>query len=347
MDEAPGWAAIDAALERIYGTTEPLHWATLHKWALGGPDPLDGISVHPRADPVPHWHFVGYGMSELYEKESDNPDESGWGFEFTFRLARASGAAEPPVWAANFLQNLARYVFNSGNWFEPGHTMKANGPIAADRPDSEIQAIIFVLDPELGEISTPHGRLQFLQVVGVTLDEYEAARQWNSRDLIELLTPRMPLCVTDLDRGSLLTDPATAAAVREGVERDGPSGDTLLVTVADWSLDDDGATLRFGALAAANIARELAARLPRGRGLLVRGDDRVVDFAVGERFEVERVADTVLQVRVPPAAADDVITALRPEVGRHPVASLPGLVIEIERSVIRDGHGNETGEVIG
>ncbi|MFV2172583.1 suppressor of fused domain protein [Actinomadura sp. LOL_016] len=62
--------------------------ATIHKWTLGGPDPLDGISVYPRADPVPHWHFVSYGMSELYEKTSSNADESGWGFEFTFRLVR-------------------------------------------------------------------------------------------------------------------------------------------------------------------------------------------------------------------------------------------------------------------
>src|SRR5688500_9386346 len=84
-DESPVWAAIDGALARIYGDAEPHHWGTLHKWVLGGPDPLDGISVYPRDEPVPHWHYVSYGMTELYEKQSENPDESGWGFEFTFR----------------------------------------------------------------------------------------------------------------------------------------------------------------------------------------------------------------------------------------------------------------------
>ncbi|WP_222720423.1 suppressor of fused domain protein [Actinomadura sp. HBU206391] len=350
MTEAAGWAAIDTTLQRIYGDAEPMHWGTLHKWALGGPDPLDGISAYPRTEPVPHWHFIGYGMSELYEKESDNADESGWGFEFTFRLARRPSETEPPVWAANFLQNLARYVFQSGNWFEAGHTMKANGPIAAERPDSAIQAITFVLDPELGEISTVHGKLQFLQVVGLTLDEYEAARGWGSAQLVETLGPRMPLCVTDLDRDSLLSDPDIAAAVRAGTERDGPAGNMLLVAVADWTLDDcpgGAATLRFGALPAPNIGRELAARLPRGGTLVVHSDNSAVRFVPGERFAVEPVDDEILEVSVPAAAADDLIGALRSQAGRYPVPSMPGLVIEIEPSVMRDGRGNETGEVVG
>jgi hypothetical protein len=54
-------------------------------------------------------------MTDLYAKEPDDPAESGWGFEFTFRLARDPADTEPPIWAANLLQNLARYVFTSGN----------------------------------------------------------------------------------------------------------------------------------------------------------------------------------------------------------------------------------------
>ena len=41
--DAPGWDAIDAALDRLYPGIEPKHYATLLKWSLGGPDPLDGI----------------------------------------------------------------------------------------------------------------------------------------------------------------------------------------------------------------------------------------------------------------------------------------------------------------
>jgi suppressor of fused-like protein len=74
VDETPGWAAIDAALQPIYGDVEPMHWGTLVRWRQGGPDPLDRISCYRRTDPVPHWHFVSYGLTELYEKESVDPD---------------------------------------------------------------------------------------------------------------------------------------------------------------------------------------------------------------------------------------------------------------------------------
>lgn len=41
----PGWDAIDSRLKELYGSQEPRHWGTLVKAMLGGPDPLDGISM--------------------------------------------------------------------------------------------------------------------------------------------------------------------------------------------------------------------------------------------------------------------------------------------------------------
>jgi suppressor of fused-like protein len=348
MIEAPGWAAIDEALAGVYGDAEPLHFGTIHKWALGGPDPLDGVSAYPRMDPVPHWHFVSYGMSELYAKESENPDESGWGFEFTFRVARDPAEATPPVWAMNLLQNLARYVFGSGQWFEPGHTIDANGPIAASRTDSAIRALTFTVDPELGEISTPHGRLQFLQAVGLTVDEYQAARQWNAGALLDLLAPRTPLHVTDIDRMSFLTDPAIAEAVRAGIERDGSAEGMLYVSAGSWSITGEETVLRFGARPASGVASAVAARLPRGGGLMIETDGGVTIALMPQgRFDVERIDDDSIRVGIPAEAIDDLVAALRPEAGRHPLPSLPGLVIEIEPSIVRDGYGEPTGEVIG
>ena len=55
---------------------------------LGGNDPLDGISVYTAKEPIEHWHFVTYGFSELYEKETGDPENSGFGFELTFRLVK-------------------------------------------------------------------------------------------------------------------------------------------------------------------------------------------------------------------------------------------------------------------
>ncbi|GAB2683082.1 suppressor of fused domain protein [Nocardia goodfellowii] len=202
VSDASGWAAIDDALQRLYGNSRPFHLGTKQPWALGGPDPLDGISIFTRTEPVPHWHYIGYGMSELYEKESSNPEISGWGFEFTVRVAMRAGDAQPPMWAAVLLQSLARYVCDSGKWFEAGHTMKAAGPIGGE--DSALRAMAFTLDPELGAIETPHGSVEFLQVVGLTLAEYEAARGGNGAAVLAFLGNQLPLHVTDVGRGTLI-----------------------------------------------------------------------------------------------------------------------------------------------
>ena len=164
-EPVPGWDAINAALAPIYGDVEPLHWGTIIRWRMGGPDPLDGTSAYRADGPPPHWHFVSYGLSELYRKESDDPERSGWGIELTFRVRRAPDDDQPPQWALGLLQNLARYVFETGNVLGVGDHMDLFGPIALEE-STEIRAAAFVLDPQLGRIDTPHGAVAFLQVVG-------------------------------------------------------------------------------------------------------------------------------------------------------------------------------------
>ncbi|MEV0295618.1 suppressor of fused domain protein [Nocardia sp. NPDC050710] len=211
MSDRPGWDAIEGVLAPLYREITPVHWGTEQPWSLGGADPLEGVSAYPRTDPVPHWHYISFGMTELYEKEWDNPDDSGWGFEFTFRLARPTGETEAPIWPVRFMQNLARYVFQSGEWFEPGQTIKANGPIASERTDSAIHAAGFVIDPELGTIGSPFGRIAFLQIVGLTMPEYRAALGGKLLGMLGELADRLPLYVTDIDRATLVPEPKPQA----------------------------------------------------------------------------------------------------------------------------------------
>ncbi|MFU8851931.1 suppressor of fused domain protein [Micromonospora sp. SL1-18] len=348
-DAAPGWDAIDAALAPLYPGIEPKHYGTLLKWRLGGPDPLDGISAYRRAD---HWHLVSYGMSELYAKESDDAEESGWGFEFTFRVARSATENDPPIWALNFLQNLARYVFASGNPFASGHHIDLNGPISDASPETAIRAAVFAEDPELGAIDTPHGRLRFLQVVGLALDEYAAIERWNAEGLLAALAPTLPLLVTDLDRTSLTDDPAVTAAVEDGTRREGSATGSLFVQEAGWRTDRSGwvrtkqtTTLTFGASAAARIGRVLHARLPFGRDLLVEAHDGGIGFRPGVEVSVREVGGGMLEVEVPPALLDELTEVLRPVTGSHHLASAPELAVEIVQSRIRDQEGNVVAEM--
>ena len=97
-DDAPGWAAIDEALRPIYGAREPYHVGTIVPYALGGPDPIHGISAYKNLEPAPHWHFVTYGLSELWAKGSSDREISGFGFELTFRPLCDKEDTKPPNW---------------------------------------------------------------------------------------------------------------------------------------------------------------------------------------------------------------------------------------------------------
>jgi hypothetical protein len=325
-DAAPGWDAIDARLDELYPGVEPLHFGTLLRYRLGGDDPLDGISFYPRAGPSPHWHVVGYGTSELYTKESDEPGESGWGFELTLRVARPAGETEPPMWAANLLQNLARYVYGSGNPIEPGDHMNANGPIRQDYPTA-VSALAFVEDPELGTIGTPHGRLRFLQVVGLTGDEYEAARRWSTEGLLDLLRARQPLLITDLDRPSLTDDPAVRATIDAGQAREGSSTGQLLVAGFTVTSEDAGVHLRFREITTALVAQVVGDRLPHGRDLILDGEDTRVVLRNGPSYAVRQPAEGLLEVTLPPQAVAGLAAAL--VAGVHPVAGAAGLTVEV------------------
>jgi len=201
-DDAVGWLSIDAEVDKIYPNQEPQHFGTLIKYMLGGEDPLDGISVYESNEQEPHYHFVSYGFSELYyDEEKAGGEFSKFGFELTFRLKKENN--DQFHWAMNLMQNLAKYVFKSGKWFEEFHFIPANGPIKLESA-TDITALAFVLDPELGKIETPHGEVSFLQMVGLTTSEYEQLKLnpklAETEKLMEKLKETNPLLITDLNR---------------------------------------------------------------------------------------------------------------------------------------------------
>ncbi|HYF51229.1 MAG TPA: suppressor of fused domain protein [Planctomycetota bacterium] len=206
-DDAPGWDAIDAALARVYGQTKPLHYGSPKPVSLGGS--LDGISVFQNPT-LPHWHYITYGLTELYGKVSSDAEHSGWGFELCFRLKRGP-EQQPPIWALSLLQNLADYVWKSKRVLEPGQTMDFRGPISMGQAPTELSAAFFAADPDLGHIQTPNGKVAFVTVVGILNAEIPLAKA-NAAAFQARLAAGNRLLVTDLDRK---TTPPEAPAKRK------------------------------------------------------------------------------------------------------------------------------------
>lgn len=342
-DDAPGWDAITAAFESLYPKQKnPPHFAPyLSPLFTGGG--LQGVSAYKADDPR-HWHFVTYGLTELYAKEGGDPALSGWGFELTFRLTRKAKDSQPPNWAVNFLFNLGKYVSSSGNPFGVGHYMDLNGPIALGE-DTAIRAIAFVRDPQLAPIESPNGSVEFLQVVGLTTDEYEACSDWKTEKVMGVLKTIDPLLVTDLGRESLFADPQAAKAVERGIARDGSQAEFTYVGLAEWKKAGEKFKVTLGANAVRSLLPKLRSRLMHGRNHRLIGKKRAVNLAPGKRNGVKG-KEGELTLTMTPTAVEEVLGTLQAVRGKYQFAALPAVTLEVVPTEIKDSDGKVV-EVIG
>ena len=341
QEKQEGFDAIAAQLERLYPGQEGVYYGTIIPAFLGGGDPLDGVEIYQSQEERPHWHYITYGFSELYEKESENAEVSGFGFELTFRLLRGE-EAEPPVWPVNLLQNLARYVFEYGNPFGSGHHMNCNGPVCLDS-DTELTALGFITDPQLGSMDTPNGRVEFLQAVALTHDEMNAQMCWKGESFLRLLETRQPLWITDLDRKSLMQQPDIRASWQQGVQQDGTSTSALYMDEMAAQLENGHVTLQLGAGHTETISIMLQARVGKNRPLILQGREQVFFLNPGEHCSAQMDGEYIA-LTLTPEAVQEICQALQPHAGSYTMQQAP-LTVVLVPTTIRDRHGNIT-EVI-
>lgn len=347
--EAPGMTAIANALYTLYKGRRPKHFENPHPSSLGGDDPLDGISVYQRAEPVPHWHYVTYGFSELFAKETGNRAVSGFGFELTFRVAAAPGASEPPIWPLHLLQSLGRYVFKTRNGFHEGHRISTNGPISLGSP-TQLCSVGFAFDPELPAIDTPFGRVAFLQVVGLTQEEENVAQRWETRKLLDALLPHLPLWITHLNRGPLLDKPDAAAAVAEGIRKDGSSSVVIYTDVLDIDahrrfLRKPDIHIALGARQIEQLAELLPLRLPFKRPLTLAGPRWKLHFEPARRNS-SRFTQDALHIGANDSGVQELATLLQAKQGVYKLPSFQHILWDVKQTWIRNAEG-ELVSVIG
>lgn len=200
---APGWDAIDALCDKLYpDQPKPKHYAAIMPWQFGGNDPLQGISVYDAGD---YWHFVTYGLSELYEKETSNKEISGYGMEFTFKLKKDNYENEENEikCICGILQYVARLTFTKGelfNEYEYLYTGQTEG-VDCNRK-SNITGFITIPDDKFITIDTPNGKVKFVEFVGVTDKELKAI--YNKEIRVKELYEKLENDITDYNRNSVI-----------------------------------------------------------------------------------------------------------------------------------------------
>ena len=151
--EALGWDAIDKLCDKVYPNQKnPKHYGAMIKWRLGGNDPLDGISVYDGGD---YWHFITYGLSELYEKESEDKEWSGYGMELTLKLKKDHYENEEDEirCICGILQSIARITFTQGELFNAYEYLYTGQTTGIDiKGTSNITGFITIPDDKFVEI---------------------------------------------------------------------------------------------------------------------------------------------------------------------------------------------------
>jgi hypothetical protein len=179
--DAPGWDSITAAFAAVYPDLEPAHKALPPGLAFGAP--LQGVSAFPG----PHgWHFVTYGLTELWTKESEDADLSGWGYELTMLTPSTD---EPPMWVFDTLAGLAKSTWETGRPYDPGDRIDILKPI--DGGASELTAYAVAEDPLVTPDEFPFGRYAFHRLVGIAEPELLEMKATSTAQVLERLDPKL------------------------------------------------------------------------------------------------------------------------------------------------------------
>lgn len=195
--DAPGWAAIDRhASARLRGPT-PHQFTSNTAYDLESHNPLPCVTVWEGSGPA-RWHYVGYGLSELFEKSSPRPEISGFGFELTMNIPRGDEDV-PPAWPINLIQGIGRYVLEQRAPMDSGHCIDLGGPLEPGG-ETRLTGVVCVPDPALGKIETPNGSLLFLSLFGLAPGEVESMQSWELERKVGLVKAVSPLCVTEPER---------------------------------------------------------------------------------------------------------------------------------------------------
>ncbi len=267
----PGRAGIDAALDALYPNTRD------HRMGLqAGPGetapPLEEVVAYRSLTPMPHWHYITYGLSELGAKISDDAKQSGFGIELTLRLV--DNSETPPQWPINLLRWLAGIVHRDKNPFGDGHSL----PLLAhmlDKYSPRTDGVAFTLDSELGMVKTSNGSVKFLQVVPLTADEYSLMGRWDAVKVFEEMQSVEPGLLWRVGRTSILQG-AHGPEIERRAKADG-SAQEMDFDEVSW----DEHTVLLDALSRQVVLKFLRYRLAYGRPASIKSVDKIMDLVNG------------------------------------------------------------------
>ncbi len=199
----------------IYTLDAELFRTQFHQESIDPRWLTEGVFECPPNGARHHWLYVTSGLSNAWEVDSPNPDESsGLGCEFILECPQQS------MWALQLLRRMVAFqiLLSVGRFQDKGllriwDRIPLNAPI--DGKSSVLNWVLLTPHPVIQlPQQIPSGRFQFISLVGITEDEAEFARKNSGEELLKLLKLRNAWSVIDPMRQSVLSARPTHSFLR-------------------------------------------------------------------------------------------------------------------------------------
>lgn len=195
----------DVVYPKVFGDTGPglypLSNAVFEQLDAQSVDPrwlTHGVFQSPPNDTRNTWAYVTSGMSNPWESEEPQ-DYSGFGVEFVIETDQEA------TWAINVLHTLMAYnlLLASGQMGEPA--LLDYGDRIPFALSDDIAAMLIAPPFQLPEsVDIQSGRVDFLQIVGITAPELAFAKETSSEVLTDKLIEEAGGLVTRKERKSVV-----------------------------------------------------------------------------------------------------------------------------------------------
>jgi hypothetical protein len=161
--------------------------------------PLEMVKIFRGHHPL-HWHYVTFGLSNLYA----DSDFTGNQIELSFRATANNEDAIPPLWPIGILRSHAAELL-SGAKITPGSFFDYGAPVFPDY-STLIEGVGFVFDPILNRVQTNDGAIDVIHLICLTRAELEAiaSKEATLSEIIDLLATKNRYLVSSLDRKSVI-----------------------------------------------------------------------------------------------------------------------------------------------
>lgn len=195
--------AVLSFFQKEYKNIELEYYRPIISAKFGGDFLLDSVVLYKTKEII---EFVTLGFSDLEEKEIENGEYSGYGFELSVKLnikdMNESKINKECNNIFNIFNYLAGYIFESGKVFQDNQYIYTGQSEGIDAERKSALTGFIITTHKAGVVKTINGKVKILQLTGMTDKELKAAI--DKKIEVNKLIDMVKTDITDYNRKSVI-----------------------------------------------------------------------------------------------------------------------------------------------